>query len=507
MLRLSPKFRGLTLKLIAVVLMLNLLISIPVVLYSTTPVQNSRSSVQDSRLLLSLEYTGDTGQESSETSHTVPETPEIDSESEIVINSEVLDFEVTKDSDVKDIEISQGVFDKSRKFHSHMFSMVGKSWAFLSLSRSLCLGAQTSVDRLYELVELVNNWGGPMSIAVFVPGVELAIGVRYIQYLRDCNQDIRNQVSFHLTYPVDHQGVPHHPDLREVDDNMDCKQPQQVLKYLLSVRSKEMIGWRESYPYPQNLLRNLAKNGCQTNYTYIPDIDMVPIPGMDLQLETFIKKQEEMNNCTKCAYVIPTYEISSKSTHLPSNKTELLQFVKSKQARQFHQALYSINQKSSNLKKWEKIPEAEELDIAYKVEKYIFKYEPLYIARGDTPAFDERFIGFGMTRNTQVYEMYVAGYTFYLLNNAFTNHWGFQSIKTRPEWRARQQERNNAKFDEFAKEVSAHYNADPYKMLDQLKKMNLKHVKVAYGGNKNKTVSKKEEKKVIGERIEKVVTK
>ena len=27
-------------------------------------------------------------------------------------------------------------------------------------------------------------------------------------------------------------------------------------------------------------------------------------------------------------------------------------------------------------------------------------------------------------------------------------------------------------------QVSAHYSADPYNMLDQLKKMNLKHVKV-----------------------------
>ena len=45
-------------------------------------------------------------------------------------------------------------------------------------------------------------------------------------------------------------------------------------------------------------------------------------------------------------------------------------------------------------------------------------------------------------------------------------------------------------------QVSAHYSADPYNMLDQLKKMNLKHVKVAYGGNnKNKTVTKKSEKK------------
>ena len=40
--------------------------------------------------------------------------------------------------------------------------------------------------------------------------------------------------------------------------------------------------------------------------------------------------------------------------------------------------------------------------VKHRVEKYIFKYEPLYVARAETPQFDERFIGFGMTRNTQV---------------------------------------------------------------------------------------------------------
>jgi len=105
------------------------------------------------------------------------------------------------------------------------------------------------------------------------------------------------------------------------------------------------------------------------------------------------------------------------------------------------------------LKKWEEIAQAPKLGTAYKVEKYIFKYEPLYVARAETPQFDERFIGFGMTRNTQVYEMYVAGFKFHLLNNAFTSHWGFQSLKSRPAWRAKQQEENNARFDEFAREV------------------------------------------------------
>ena len=31
-----------------------------------------------------------------------------------------------------------------------------------------------------------------------------------------------------------------------------------------------------------------------------------------------------------------------------------------------------------------------------------------------------------LTESHQVYEMYVAGFKFHLLNNAFTSHWGFQ---------------------------------------------------------------------------------
>jgi N-acetyllactosaminide beta-1,3-N-acetylglucosaminyltransferase len=29
-------------------------------------------------------------------------------------------------------------------------------------------------------------------------------------------------------------------------------------------------------------------------------------------------------------------------------------------------------------------------------------YEPVYVAKSDTPQYDERFIGYGLTRNTQV---------------------------------------------------------------------------------------------------------
>lgn len=70
----------------------------------------------------------------------------------------------------------------------------------------------------------------------------------------------------------------------------------------------------------------------------------------------------------------------------------------------------------------------------------------------------------------QIYEMYVAGFEFFVLNNAFTNHWGFQSSKTRPHFRAVQQTANNRKFEAFARELDARYGRDPYGMMEKLRK-------------------------------------
>jgi len=385
---------------------------------------------------------------------------------------------------------SEGVLDKYRLFKKHAFAKTGKEWSYLSQQRNICLGTQTSVDRLYHLVDILTGWTGPLSLAVFVPGIELAIAKRYISFLTKCFPNIDNQVSFHLIEPVDHPGVYQHYSLDEFnsEQQIDCSDYKEFLNQLLTYRTKDMLEWRTSYAYPQNLLRNFAKAGCQTEFTYIPDIDMILSPGMDSRLDRLMSSQE-VSSCDKCAYVIPTYEISDNINIFPTDKNQLLPMIKNKTARAFHSKLFNINQKSSLLsEKWEKMEEDAEKEIGYKMENYIFKYEPLYVARANTPQFDERFIGFGMTRNTQVYEMYVAGYEFYILANIFTNHAGFQSLSNRPSWRAKQQENNNAKFDEFAKELSAHYGRDPYKMIEKLPKMNLKNIKVAY--TKSKKVKK-----------------
>lgn len=103
--------------------------------------------------------------------------------------------------------------------------------------------------------------------------------------------------------------------------------------------------------------------------------------------------------------------------------------------------------------------------MSHNVTNFEFLYEPFYVAADTVPEHDERFIGYGYTRNTQVYEMYVAGYQFQVLSPIFTIHWGLQVKKGRPTWRERQNSQNRKYFDLFKREVFARYYKDPLNML------------------------------------------
>ncbi|XP_046389800.1 uncharacterized protein LOC124158641 isoform X3 [Ischnura elegans] len=134
------------------------------------------------------------------------------------------------------------------------------------------------------------------------------------------------------------------------------------------------------------------------------------------------------------------------------------------------------NQGASNLVKWEARKAAngsgeEEISVAYSVGHFPFWYEPVYVVRptsGDLPPFDERFVGFGMTRNTQAYEMVLRGYTFEVLDNAFLVHWGFQEFKQRPKWRTKQVQRNYQFFKKWLLEKAAQYDADPENLIQRM---------------------------------------
>ena len=117
---------------------------------------------------------------------------------------------------------------------------------------------------------------------------------------------------------------------------------------LISLQNADYKAWRLKLQYPQSLMRNTARSGCQTDYATLPDIDMIPNKGLDLQLEDFLSGLNsctedhtvgEGDNCTrcdKCAFVLPVYEISTNATKFPEDKTELLDLLSANMSREFH---------------------------------------------------------------------------------------------------------------------------------------------------------------------------
>ncbi|XP_068085926.1 beta-1,4-glucuronyltransferase 1-like [Anabrus simplex] len=363
--------------------------------------------------------------------------------------------------------ISMAERDASQQYKKHLFAVTARDWTSLS-TRTVCLATQASLDHLHWLVNITNSWDGPVSAAIFTPDVEFQFTKTYVHYLRTCFPAVLKQVSFHFVYPVKRP-----PRLSPADDAnrtiVNCaKQYKQYLKELLSQRPEKMMkSWREKLEYPQNILRNTARNTCPSEFIMCPDVDMfVTWSKLETQLKVFLEEPEQQA-CVKCAYVVPVYEVNVSVPSPPPNKTALLELVRNGSARPFHMAVFRPNQGLSKLGVWERQPELAVMKVSHTVKKYDFWYEPMFIAPREVPPFDERFVGFGNTRNSQVYEMYLAGWTFKVLNNAFLVHWGFQFLKQRPPWRSTQAKKNGLRLRGFIREMAVKYDKDPINMLSR----------------------------------------
>lgn len=51
------------------------------------------------------------------------------------------------------------------------------------------------------------------------------------------------------------------------------------------------------------------------------------------------------------------------------------------------------------------ITSGSEIQVSHAVTNFEFLYEPFYVASDDVPLHDERFVGYGYTRNTQVFPL------------------------------------------------------------------------------------------------------
>lgn len=374
------------------------------------------------------------------------------------------------DSNSLKLDIKLGRWDARRIFRTFDSVLVGSRFTELSQTYRVCLATQSSVEKLHSLVQVALHWTGPMSVALYAAGdEEFEVLQRYLVYLRRCYESIRERVIFSLAVP--RMRTPKkQPRVFELPNIVDCAKPEATLNELMNRVPNEQTNWRIRNVYPQNHMRNLARKNCQTDYVFLTDVDIVPSFNLTVVLDEFLRN----DNCDKCAYVIPTYELDTR-VRFPPNKTELIRLARKGLARPFHQKVFIHNQFATNFTRWLQDASPNHIHyenvktgkvyISHDVTNFEFLYEPFYVAKDIVPPHDERFMGYGYTRNTQVYEMYVTGYQFKVLSPVFTGHWGLQTRKTRPAWRERQNSANRKQFETFKKEVFARYMRDPLKMM------------------------------------------
>jgi len=63
----------------------------------------------------------------------------------------------------------------------------------------------------------------------------------------------------------------------------------------------------------------------------------------------------------------------------------------------------SLTQTVRSFRRWQAdVSESDETKVSHNVTNFEFLYEPFYVAPDTVPPHDERFLGYGYTRNTQV---------------------------------------------------------------------------------------------------------
>lgn len=218
--------------------------------------------------------------------------------------------------------------------------------------RDVTLVTQCSVDYLHYIIDLVEAWDGPLSVAIFAPGDDAAFAEDVIDGLRLCWPKLRNMASFHLLYPrhnslranMTRVGSFAYYSCKDITRKMYQRRP-------VFTDSKQ---FEELLRYPHNMLRNIAIDGALTDYILSTDIDLVPSKNARESFLTFASKtagvflnarlrgiEQIASNTKNEVYILPAFEVSEWETG-PPVKEEILQLIKESKARSLLQVIRHV---------------------------------------------------------------------------------------------------------------------------------------------------------------------
>lgn len=263
-----------------------------------------------------------------------------------------LQSEATVDVEPSSFEaIPQGVegisrWDSTRQYQIHDFYWVGAGFKRTALNLGVCLATQSSLDRLYWVSHVAQQWRGAMSVSVFLEDDQIEYFRKVLHHLQRCHADLLDSIAFHVVTgrPTD---TSRQPPLG-FKEPLNCTTAVQDMERMLKDRPELARKWMvEGKAYPQNLMRNVARKDCPTDHILLLDVDVIPSFNMAQEIAQFLD-QSSVADCLKCAFVVPTYELDITAP-LPANKSQLLLLENQGRAQPFHLKAFRFNQFASNL--------------------------------------------------------------------------------------------------------------------------------------------------------------
>lgn len=225
----------------------------------------------------------------------------------------------------------------NRQYQVKMFHWVGVNWRETASAKNESLGIVTmmSIDKMGHLAGLSQQWPGLVSVALFVPGTDYHLVSVFLHYLELCHGPALSKWSIHLVFPSEHPPT-------TIDDvifprnSISClHSPSDLVGSLVQLREPQNNA--SSLPFPQNVMRNVAKSACPSAFIAILDGDMLPYAEFFDDIQPFLQRPS-IKACVKCVYVLPVFEVPPEwpLSEQPKNKTELIEAMTQGNAHPFY---------------------------------------------------------------------------------------------------------------------------------------------------------------------------
>jgi len=257
--------------------------------------------------------------------------------------------------------------DTSILYRTHIFFIPYQS---TNISEwSITLLASLSYDRLHLLEGLLARWTGPVSFSLYLTDQE---AVKFLDF--HTNSPIlnsRTNVGYHLVY-------------------------------------------KESWSYPINFLRNVAKRYAETAFIFLSDIDFLPSVNLEKNLLQHVK--HILKSGDKKVLVVPAFESERyRLDDLPASKAELLKQLDLGEMITFRSRVWPRGHEATNYPKWR--GSTQPYSVSWKTD-----FEPYIVGPASISDYDRRFIGFGWNKVSHIYSLHKQGYTFWVLPDVFIIH-------------------------------------------------------------------------------------